>query len=46
VKWIQHILEVLNIMKAKLEVLREKFLPKGMDGMVTPEAKAENFRRP
>jgi hypothetical protein len=40
------VLEIPNITAVKLTALREKFLPKGMKGILTEEAKNERGRKP
>jgi hypothetical protein len=40
------VLEIPNITLVKLSALREKFLPKGMEGIMTEEARNERERKP
>jgi hypothetical protein len=39
------VLEIPNITVAKLDALREKFLPKGMEGVLSQEAKNEREKK-
>ena len=43
--WVD-VLEIPNITRVKLCALREKFLPKGMEGVMTEEARNERERKP